>query len=511
VINTKQAAMKNLVERKVNSIKLRKKVTSVKNEIAKSVNHAVKSDIFKVPQKVQAPKPKLGSFSSNRVSLSSIPSDTDKSTKDYHRRVSEPIKSNELDEVVPTTKLSHPTASRVKAPKRRPPSQQFLKESIPDIDASETVNNQNSETPNKEDPKVSDETNKDVAVEEVENNSKFVFKEKPTGAVQVMPTKDSNGSESKPSWMEEFSRKKANRRSGVFTEKIEQSSDSSTVQGVDKIVSHPKPLEKPVPPKADTKPQILSKPTDVKTEEIVELRKNFAREKSQNSFAKKTEETDTKSETSRSERPARPSLPPNLLSNSSRVPETKRSSDLVRHSSELTRPSTEKKHSELSRKHSDSSKHSDRILSDKPASHSTNLGKPEKFSFAKPERPLMDKVVAKNEKNSAKSEGGLEVDKSGKSESYIGWRSDIIQNNKIGSDALNHREANGYSSAFKEKENLTGSSSSKEVQELKASLLEIQTEFQLQVKSLKKELEDERQARLKLESEVKALRKLVNK
>ena len=75
----------------------------------------------------------------------------------------------------------------------------------------------------------------------------------------------------------------------------------------------------------------------------------------------------------------------------------------------------------------------------------------------------MDKVVAKNEKNSAKSEGGLEVDKSGKSESYIGWRSDIIQNNKIGSDALNHREANGYSSAFKEKENLTGSSSSKEV------------------------------------------------
>jgi len=49
------------------------------------------------------------------------------------------------------------------------------------------------------------------------------------------------------------------------------------------------------------------------------------------------------------------------------------------------------------------------------------------------------------------------------------------------------------------------------VQELKSSLLEVQSEFQIQVKALKTELEEEKQARLKLESEVKSLQKLVNK
>ena len=88
--------------------------------------------------------------------------------------------------------------------------------------------------------------------------------------------------------MEEFSRKKANRRSGVFGDKPEQSQESSAKPGVDKV-SLPKPSEKPTPPKADTKPHILSKPTDVKTEDLAEIRKNFSREKSQSSFAKKTE------------------------------------------------------------------------------------------------------------------------------------------------------------------------------------------------------------------------------
>ena len=38
--------------------------------------------------------------------------------------------------------------------------------------------------------------------------------------------------------------------------------------------------------------------------------------------------------------------------------------------------------------------------------------------------------------------------------------------------------------------------------ELKSSLLDIQSEFQLQIKTLRKELEDERNARVKLEAEV---------
>merc|ERR1712013_729477 len=92
-----------------------------------------------------------------------------------------------------------------------------------------------------------------------------------------------------------------------------------------------------------------------------------------------------------------------------------------RHSSELARPTSEKRHSDLSRKHSDSSRHSERTLPDKPAIHSTNLGKPEKFSFAKPEKPQMDKVLAKNERNSAKSDTtSTEGDKSAKNDNYIG-------------------------------------------------------------------------------------------
>jgi len=512
---------------KINEInKADKKVSSIKNEISRSVNQVIKSEIFKVPHKVQAPKPKLGSFNSNRVSLSSIPTDVEKSGRDYQRRISEPLKSNDLDDVTTTTKLSHPTASRVKAPKRRPPSQHFLKENIPNIEAMDTSNQpiytETSQTMVKENNKHSEEANKDVLTEDVSAKSKVVYREKPSGAVQVLPTKESsNSSESKPSWMEEFSRKKANRRSGVFGDKPEQSQESSAKPGVDKV-SLPKPSEKPTPPKADTKPHILSKPTDVKTEDLAEIRKNFSRGKSQSSFAKKTEsakseDQDIRPESSRTDRPARPSLPPSLTSSTStnKAPELKRNSDLVRHSSELARPSSEKRHSDLSRKHSDSSRHSERTVTDKadkPAVHSTNLGKPEKFSFAKPERPLMDKVVAKNERNIAKSETGhVEVEKSAKTDNYIGWRTDILENNKISGEILANKEANGYNSVYKEKENITGSPLSKEVQELKTSLLEIQTEFQIQVKSLKKELEEEKQARMKLESEVKSLRKLVNK
>ena len=41
-----------------------------------------------------------------------------------------------------------------------------------------------------------------------------------------------------------------------------------------------------------------------------------------------------------------------------------------------------------------------------------------------------------------------------------------------------------------------------QLQDLKTSFVELQTEFQFQVKSLRSELEEEKQARLKLEAEV---------
>ena len=77
----------------------------------------------------------------------------------------------------------------------------------------------------------------------------------------------------------------------------------------------------------------------------------------------------------------------------------------------------------------------------------------------------MDKVVAKNKRNSAKTDTALAEDreKSAKNENYIGWRNDILENNKVSGDILANKEANGLSSVHKEKENVAGSSLSKEV------------------------------------------------
>ena len=271
-------------------------------------------------------------------------------------------------------------------------------------------------------------TNKTVS--SVSNQNKTV------GGVQVLPSPGTATSpDSRPSWLEEFSRKKANRKSGIFAEKSEE--DGGGGGGGGGGGSKP---EKPTPPKAETKPSIAHKPE----QELVEMRKNLTRDKSQgkvDSIKTKLEEAEPVKE-----RPARPSLPPSLLTSSQAE---KRSSEVVRHSSissELggARTGQEKKHPELARKHSDSSRHSDRP--DKPAVHSTNLGNPEKFSFAKPERPAMDKVMAKNDRNVAKTESG---------EAQIGWKSDILSNRVTDI-------TNGYKS-LQEKENISGPCSCKEV------------------------------------------------
>merc|ERR1719150_1617355 len=104
----------------------------------------------------------------------------------------------------------------------------------------------------------------------------------------------------------------------------------------------------------------------------------------------------------------------------------------------------------------------------------------------------MDKVIAKNDRNVAKTESA---------EAQIGWKSEILSNRVTDI-------TNGYKS-LQEKENISGPS--KELQDLKNSFIEIQTEFQLQVKSLRADLEEEKQARVKLEAEVRALKKLIHK
>ena len=101
-------------------IELNKKVANLKNELSKN-------ELFNKPfTKVEPPV----KSSPSRSSLDSVLSDKISKEKDSKRRTSEPAANDDLDDMASMSKLSHPTASRVKAPKRRPPSQHFLKENV---------------------------------------------------------------------------------------------------------------------------------------------------------------------------------------------------------------------------------------------------------------------------------------------------------------------------------------------------------------------------------------------
>lgn len=99
---------------------LNKKVANLKNELSKN-------ELFNKPlNKVESPVKATPS----RSSLDSVLSDKANKETDSKRRTSEPAANDDLRDLAPMSKLSHPTASRVKAPKRRPPSQHFLKENV---------------------------------------------------------------------------------------------------------------------------------------------------------------------------------------------------------------------------------------------------------------------------------------------------------------------------------------------------------------------------------------------
>ena len=432
---------KNSENNKSNKIsEMNKKVSNIKNELSKN-------ELFNKPHSKTESSSKINL---TRSSLGSNLTEKEPNNMEAQRRTSEPPQQEELDEVLATTKLNHPTASRVKAPKRRPPSQQFLKESIPDV----LIGSSDEKESQSDNIKATEESEKVVETEEVSNKTKIVDNPltKPIGAVQVMPTlpKQSGTSpDTKPSWMEEFSRKKANRKSGIFADKQESGSGDDGAPGKSPQKTFEAKLEKPSPPKADTKPSIASKPDS----DISEIRKSFSRDKSQQKQeAAKPKPGDEVEK--RPERTSRPSLPASLVASSASnvskaATEAKRNSDIVRHSSET---GSERKVTDLSRKHSDSSRHSDKAGG---AAHSANLGNPDKFSFAKPERPsVVDKVLTKNDKNNAKSElpdPATERPHSG--EHAVGWKSDIISSS--GSPVpgiLAAKETNGFTSN-KEKEN----------------------------------------------------------
>ena len=294
----------------------------------------------------------------------------------------------------------------------------------------------------------SEEKEKTVETQEVINKvvETPVIKALGVPVMPIRPSSFTQDTQQQPSWMEEFSRKKANRKSGIYSEK----QDTTAAAGVDdgKVKT-----EKPALPRSDSKPNIAVKPDS-------DLRRSFSREKSLSSVAKqesskteaKEEKVEKRGESGKEERHTRPALPASLVSNISSALDVKKTTDIVKHSSDLPTPAAaskttpERKPSDLTRKHSDSSRHSDKLsdkLSDKPTVHSTNLGNPDKFSFAKPERPVMDKVTSsKNSRNSSSASDKQEV----------GWRQEITNNRS--DSVLTCRENNGQLSS--EKENMAG-------------------------------------------------------
>ena len=102
------------------------KIKKLQDKVGGSLNEVLKSS--KLPESQIKSKP--GSASS-RSSLGSVLSENEKHSQDTNRRTSAPAESQLLDDVAPAPqKLVHPTSGRVRAPKRRPPSQHFLKDNV---------------------------------------------------------------------------------------------------------------------------------------------------------------------------------------------------------------------------------------------------------------------------------------------------------------------------------------------------------------------------------------------
>jgi len=443
--------------------------------------------------------------------------------------------------------LSHPTAGRVKAPKRRPPSQHFLKENIPDVETMEASPPDSTETPDLASKSKSSPVDGVVASQKSREGESLKAK-LPVTASQVLPSaQDSSpASEAKPSWLEELSRKQANRRSGVFPEKQpppvkpadqeqafrrsggsvqEEASRRSLVGGGEKPVA-----SKPEPPLAENKPNLPSRPSQVKAEEgnRKSLSSSLASSASSIINSKKTsgrEQENTKpTDLAKSDKaPQRPTLPtplsktpsaPSIPSPSASVvakkelgrreseSEEKKRRAAGEKQEEETRSNSKRSDSQLSRNPSDSS-------SSKTAStasvHSTNLGKPAaNLSFvARPEKPTV--AVAAEEKGRGSKEEEKKATEGGVvgGGSNIGWTSEVLRGRASGAERVE--------STNTEYTNGTEAKESQEVADLKASVMSMQAEFNLQLSALRRELEEERMARTRLEQEVRSLKKLASK
>merc|ERR1712181_126668 len=162
--------------------------------------------------------------------------------------------------------------------------------------------------------------------------------------------------------------------------------------------------------------------------------------------------------------------------------------------------SNKRSDSQLSRNPSDSS--SSKNSASTASVHSTNLGKPApNLSFvARPEKP----TVAAEEKKAPEGGGVGGVLGGVPGGSSIGWNSDVLRGRASGAervDVSTNAEFTNGTEANRE---------SQEVADLKASVMSMQAEFNLQLAALRRELEEERMARTRLEQEVRSLKKLAS-
>jgi len=449
----------------------------------------------------------------SRVSLGSLGAGTSQEAEAKDRRLSEPAKTSEsiggtgsgLDQMSPPSLLSHPTVGRVKAPKRRPPSQHFLKENIPDVDSLLEEDDPPSDSepaiksslvPGNKLPHSESKSSEDL-VKSGEDPARNSQRDKRPGGVAVMlpPTDPSPNSETKPSWLEELSRKQANRRSGVFTEPSSRAAN------------------KPEPPLAENKPNLPSKPSQVKVDEGT--RKNltnssFSTGQGVGKKGTKAEGQENRPESIKTEKPTgmigKPVFPAGVskaTSNSSLTTPTQATSTSVGGSrKDLCRRESERETEERNRRTSDLTRNpSDSSSSGKPTVHSTNLGKPAtNLSFvAKPERPVVEdrgRVVMGNTRTK-------EVERK---EVVIGWNPEVVEAVKEAGEKLESTNSN-----IELTNGGVDTPHPQQVSDLRATVMAMKAEFNLQLAGLRRDLEEEKLARQRLEQEVRALKKLLPK
>jgi len=407
-----------------------------------------------------------------------------------------------LDSVEGHSTLTNVTAKRVKAPKRRPPSSIFLKENIPDSEEMQVDPAEENIIVN-EIEVVEEDTNRVETTSTTTNQNQTVNIRDKTGkvGVPVFPSKETGNKEEdqKPSWLEELTRKQANRRSGIFSDE-----------------------KKPELPSPDNKPSIPTKPSDNRKSVS-----NFSKRPS--SFADKIQNKPSDWRTESTNKPlakaASSSVLPDISSADNRTDE-----ESVPRSSRKTISGSKvegsRKHSDLSRKSSDSSSKA----TEKP--HSTNLGKPEGRSFAVPERPsdfakdrqqeLRPAELAKPELKSspiARRQTTNELTGSSKdwtSPSAAVKKDDQSRGGLIGGggspvvaegrDKKADPGGGGWNPAILSDTSLPLQD---QVKELRSSIAAVHNEFSGQITALRSLLDAETEKRKLLEAEVVSLRRMI--